>query len=153
MDNPKEASEDASQITKHQQQKRAAVPQIEVVNEIQIIVNKKENRRSLNVATPSDNKEIKKCISSRSSKTDLTTLTTPTTTTLDNTAKHVTIKNSRRSSRDKEKSDSSSTICVCGKLLKRVKGLLEKKEKDGGGEWQQKFEKRSSLTLNCASEA
>lgn len=131
MDNPKEASskEDASQITKQQQRKRADIPQIEVVNEIQIIVNKKENRRSLNVATPSDNKDIKKCISSRSSKTDLTALTTPTMATLDTT-----IKNDRRSSREKDKSDSSSTICVCGKLLKRVKGLLEKKEKDGGGE-------------------
>lgn len=137
MDNPKEASskEDASQITKLQQLKRADIPQIEVVNEIQIIVNKKEKRQSLKVATPSDNnKDIKKCISSRSSKTDLTTLTTPTTANLETIAKHVTIKNGRRSSREKDKSDSSSTICVCGKLLKRVKGLLEKKEKDGEGE-------------------
>lgn len=134
-DNPRETSQDVSQIPKQQQQQRAAVPQIEVVNEIQIIINKKDNQRSLNVTTPSDSKDIKKCISSRSSKTDLTTVTTPTTATMDTTTKHVSIKNGRRTSRDKDKSESSSTICVCGKLLKRVKGLLEKKDKGGGGEY------------------
>lgn len=134
-DNPRETSQDVSQIPKQQQQQRAAVPQIEVVNEIQIIINKKDNQRSLNVTTPSDSKDIKKCISSRSSKTDLTTITTPTTATMDTTTKHVSIKNGRRTSRDKDKSESSSTICVCGKLLKRVKGLLEKKDKGGGGEY------------------
>jgi hypothetical protein len=122
----------ASQISKQQQKQRAAIPQIEVVNEIQIVVSKKESQRS--ATTPSDSKDIKKCISSRSSKTDLTAITTPTTATLDTTTKHVTIKNGRRTSRDKEKSESNSTICMCGKLLKRVKGLLEKKEKGGGGE-------------------
>lgn len=128
VDNPSEAPQGVSQISKQQQQ-RAAIPQIEVVNEIQIIINKKD-QRSLNVTTPSDSKDIKKCISSRSSKTDLTALTTPTTATLD-TAK--TSKSGRRASREKDKSESSS-ICVCGKLLKRVKGLLERKEKNTAGE-------------------
>jgi hypothetical protein len=127
-----EATQGASQISKQQQKKRAAIPQIEVVNEIQIVVSKKESQRS--ATTPSDSKDIKKCISSRSSKTDLTAVTTPTTATLDTTTKHVTIKNGRKASRDKEKSESNSTICMCGKLLKRVKGLLEKKEKGGEGE-------------------
>lgn len=130
-DNPHESSHDICQITKQQ---RAAIPQIEVVNEIKIIINKKDQQqRSLNVTTPSDSKDIKKCISSRSSKTDITTVTTPTTATLETTAKHDSIKNGRRTSRDKDKSESNS-ICVCGKLLKRVKGLLEKKDKGGGGE-------------------
>lgn len=128
-DNPSEAPQGVSQISKQQQQ-RAAIPQIEVVNEIQIIINKKE-QRSLNVTTPSDSKDIKKCISSRSSKTDLTALTTPTTTATLDTAK--TTKSGRRASREKDKSESSS-ICVCGKLLKHVKGLLERKEKSTGGE-------------------
>ena len=130
-DNPIEASHDICQITKQQ---RVAIPQIEVVNEIQIIINKKDQQqRSLHVTTPSDSKDIKKCISSRSSKTDLTTVTTPTTAPLETTTKHVSIKQGRRTSRDKDKSESSS-ICVCGKLLKRVKGLLEKKDKGGAGE-------------------
>ncbi|KAG5685021.1 hypothetical protein PVAND_014224 [Polypedilum vanderplanki] len=107
------------------------VPHIEVVNEIQIVVsNKKDNlpRSScVSVTTPNDNKDIRKCISSRSSKTDIT-VTTPTTATLDTTTKQVTTKNERRTSKgEKEKSDSGS-ICVCGKLLKRVKELLEAKE-------------------------
>lgn len=123
-----EALQEACQISKQQQKQRAAIPQIEVVNEIQIIINKKDNQRSLK-ATPSDSKDIKKCISSRSSKTDLTNVTTPTTT--ETTAKTVTIKSGRHPSREKDKSDS---ICVCGKILKRVKGLLEKKEKSGAGE-------------------
>lgn len=130
--NTKEVPQDVSQTSKKQEQKRAAIPQIEVVNEIQIVVNKKDNQR--NATTPSDSKDIKKCISSRSSKTDLTTVTTPTTATLDTTTKHVTIKNGRRTSRDKEKGETNSTICMCGKLLKRVKGLLDKKEKGGEGE-------------------
>lgn len=137
-DNPKEASQDVGQISRQQQKQRAAIPQIEVVNEIQIVINKNDNQRSLNVTTPSDSKDIKKCISSRSSKTDLTAVTTPTTATLETSAKNVTIKNGHRSSRDEEKSKSSSTICVCGKLLKRVKGLLEKKDKGGEGECRNK---------------
>lgn len=137
-DNPKETV-DVSQIQSLQQKQRAAVPQIEVVNEIQIVINKKENQRSLSITTPSDSKDIRKS-SSRSSKTDLTALTTPTTATLDTTtSKHVSIKNGRRSSRDKDKSESNSSICVCGKLLKRVKGLLEKKDKSGAGEFSLKF--------------
>lgn len=116
-----EASQDACQISKQQQKERVAIPQIEVVNEIQIIINKKENQRSFKT-TPSDNKNIKTCISN----TDLTNVTTPTTTTTETTAKNV----RRRNSRDKDKSGS---ICVCGKILKRVKGLLEKKEKGGAG--------------------
>ena len=121
-----DSSTERSQITKSQ---ISEIPQIEVVNEIQIIVNKKDNQRNLNVTTPSDSKDIKKCISSRSSKTDLTAVTTPTTATLDTTTtKHVTIKNGRRTSREKDKTESNSTICMCGKLLKRVKGLLDKKD-------------------------
>jgi len=135
-DAPKETSQDVGQISKHQQKQRAAIPQIEVVNEIQIVVDKK-TQRSLNVTTPSDSKDIKKCVSSRSSKTDITAITTPTTATME-TSKTVTIKNGRRSSRDKDKSESSS-ICVCGKLLKRVKGLLEKKEKGNAGEFSNKM--------------
>lgn len=126
-DNPHDASRDACQ----KQKQRPAVPHIEVVNEIQILVSKKDNQRSLNVTTPSDSKDLKKCVSSRSSKTDLTAVTTPTTAPLDATTKSVTIKNGRRSSREKEKSES---ICVCGKILKRFKGLLERKEKAAEGE-------------------
>ena len=127
-----DSSTERSQNTKSQ---ISEIPQIEVVNEIQIIVNKKDNQRNLNVTTPSDSKDIKKCISSRSSKTDLTAVTTPTTATLDTTTtKHVTIKNGRRTSREKDKTESNSTICMCGKLLKRVKGLLDKKDKTAGGE-------------------
>ncbi|KAL7029345.1 hypothetical protein ACKWTF_006199 [Chironomus riparius] len=115
----------------HKQEPQVSViPHIEVVNEIQIVVNKKDNPKSLSVATPSnDNKDIKRCVSSRSSKTDLT-VTTPTTVALDATTKTVTIKNERRrDSKDKEKSESGSTsICACGKLIKRVKELLEAKE-------------------------
>lgn len=117
-------------------------PSIEVVNEIQIIANKRDNPRSLNVVSlqqqhqqqhlSCNNKETKRCVSSRSSKTDLTAVTTPTTATLDTTAKNVTVaKNSRRSSKnpsEKDKSETNSTICMCGKLLKRVKELLEAKE-------------------------
>jgi hypothetical protein len=131
IDSQREPSQDVSQISKHQQQQRSAIPHIEVVNEIQIIVNRKDNQRSLTVTTPSDSKDIKKCISSRSSKTDLTTVTTPTTATMD-TTKTVAVKNGRRASRDKDKSESSSSICVCGKILKRVKGLLDKKENKKG---------------------
>lgn len=136
-ENPNETSADVSQIQSLQQKQRAAVPQIEVVNEIQIVINKKENQqRSLSIPTPSDSKDIRKCVSSRSSKTDITAVTTATTATLDTTtSKHVTIKNGRRSSREKDKSESNSSICVCGKLLKRVKGLLEKKDKSGAGEF------------------
>lgn len=126
-------SGEISKRKKHEQSQRA--PSIEVVNEIQIIANKRDNARSLNVtSTPSDNKDLKKCVSSRSSKTDLTALTTPT---LDNNGdnnamKNATAdKNSRRSSKnssEKDKSETSSTICMCGKLLKRVKELLQHKE-------------------------
>lgn len=118
-----------------QRTKSTSIPRIEVVNEIQIVL--KDNQRGTKPTTPSDCKDIKKCISSRSSKTDLTTATTPTTTTTTcetTTTKSVTIKSGRRSTRDKDKGGSSSTICVCGRLLKRVKGFLEKKEKAGGGE-------------------
>lgn len=127
-DDPHDVSRDACQ---KQQKQRPAVPHIEVVNEIQIVVSKKDNQRSLNVTTPSDSKDLKKCVSSRSSKTDLTAVTTPTTAPLDATTKSVTIKNGRRASREKEKSES---ICVCGKILKRFKGLLERKEKAAEGE-------------------
>lgn len=127
------AAQDTGQASKQQQS--TTVPQIEVVNEIQIVVSKKENQRGLKLPTPSDSKDIKKCISGRSSKTDLTAVTTPTTTTLEATTKRVSIKNGQRSSSERSKSDSSSSsICVCGKLLRRVKGLLEKKEKGGEGE-------------------
>lgn len=132
VENIDEKLEDTGQKSKQPEQ--CAIPQIEVVNEIQIIVNKKDNQPNLNFPTPSDSKDIKKCLSSRSSKTDLTAVTTPTTTTFETTTKRVSIKNEQRSSRDKDKSDSSSSICVCGKLLKRVKSLLEKKEKGGEGE-------------------
>lgn len=120
--------------TKKMEQQQSAIPHIEVVNEIQIVVsNKRDNPRSLNlVTTPNDSKDIKKCVSSRSSKTDLTAITTPTTATLDVTSKNVMIaKNEKRLSKsgsEKEKSETGSTICVCGKLLKRVKELLEAKE-------------------------
>lgn len=123
----------ADDIVQQQQQQQnkhrsTVVPHIEVVNEIQIVVaNKKEpNPRSssVNVTTPSDNKDIRKCVSSRSSKTDITAVTTAT---LDTTNKNVTIKNERRASKDKSEKESGS-ICVCGKLLKRVKELLERKE-------------------------
>ncbi|CRK91324.1 CLUMA_CG004998, isoform A [Clunio marinus] len=133
MYNPNEISSDVGQILT-QQKKRSGIPQIEVVNEIQIVINKNDNQRSsINVPTPSDSKDIRKCISSRSSKTDLTAVTTITAATIETTTKNVTIKSSRRTSREKEKSESNSTICVCGKLLKRVKGLLEKKDKGSGG--------------------
>jgi ATP-dependent 26S proteasome regulatory subunit len=122
----KVSEHDISQITNDKQD--SVVPQIEVVNEIQIIVSKKENpRNSINITTPNDNKDMKKCTSSPSSKTDLT-VTTPTTATLDATTKNVTIKNERRSSKEKERS-----IWVCGKLLKRVKELLATKESKVGG--------------------
>lgn len=119
--------------TKNAEPQHAAIPHIEVVNEIQIVVGKRENPRSLNVVpTPNDSKDIKKCVSSRSSKTDLTAITTPTTATLEVTSKNVTVaKNEKRLSKsgsENEKSETGSTICVCGKLLKRVKELLEAKE-------------------------
>jgi hypothetical protein len=121
----------SEEISQQQQQQRAVIPHIEVVNEIQIVVsNKKDNlpRSSVNVATPNDSKDIRRCVSSRSSKTDIT-VTTPTTATLDTTTKQVTTKNERRTSKgEREKSDSGSNICVCGKLIKRVKELLEAKE-------------------------
>ena len=128
-------AEDSTQVVRrhhhHQHEPQVSViPHIEVVNEIQIVVNKKDNPKSLSaVAAPSnDNRDIKKCVSSRSSKTDLT-VTTPTTVALDATTKTVTVKNEkRRESKDKEKSESGSTICACGKLIKRVKELLESKE-------------------------
>lgn len=131
MSSKVDISDETSQDTgpKSKQQQQSAIPQIEVVNEIQIIVNKKDKQR--NLTAPSDSKDIKKCLSSRSSKTDLTAVTTQTTTTLETTTKRVSIKNGQKSN-DKDKSDSS--ICVCGKLLKRVKSLLEKKEKGGEGE-------------------
>jgi 50S ribosomal subunit-associated GTPase HflX len=116
-------SEEISQ----QQPERSVIPHIEVVNEIQIVVsNKRDNvpRSSCAVTTtPNDSKDARKCVSSRSSKTDITA----TTATLDTTTKQVTIKNERRASKG-EKSEGGSTICVCGKLLKRVKELLEAKE-------------------------
>lgn len=125
-------SSTSSEITKRKKQEQSQhAPSIEVVNEIQIIANKRDNPRSLNVSsTPSENKDLRKCVSSRSSKTDLTALTTPT---LDNNAtKNIsTDKNSRRSSKnssEKDKSEAGSTICMCGKLLKRVKELLQAKE-------------------------
>lgn len=127
-DDPNREGQDLCETSEQQQKQRAAIPQIEVVNEIQIIVNKKNDQLSLKSA-PNDSKDIKKCLSVRSSKTDLTYVTTPTT---DTTDKHVTIKSGRRASRVKDKGDS---ICACGKILKRVKGLLEKKEKGGAGEW------------------
>lgn len=126
------------QDEKHQpEQLVSVIPQIEVVNEIQIVVHKKDNPQSLTgmATTPGNdnNKDVKKCMSSRSSKTDLTAITTPTTVALDSTAKNVTLnvnksEKRRSSSKDKEKSESGSTICACGKLLKRVKELLEAKE-------------------------
>lgn len=145
--NPNEASQDVSQNTKQ----RPAIPHIEVVNEIQIIVNKKENQRS--VTTPSDSKDIRKCTSSRSSKTDLTAVTTPTTATCEtSTTKSVTIKNGRRPSRDKDKGESNSTICVCGKILKRVKGFLEKKEKPSTGELENLLLITSSKFHACSND-
>lgn len=124
--------QDKSQVPTPQQmehQHAAAIPQIEVVNEIQIVVNKKDNQHSLNVTAPSDNnKDARKCIGSRSSKTDLT-ITTPSTAQIE--SKSVTIKNGRRKSSEKsEKSESNSGICVCSKLLKHVKGLLQTKAAD-----------------------
>lgn len=128
----------SGEITKRKKQEQSQpAPSIEVVNEIQIIANKRDNPRSLNVTSaPSDNKDLRKCVSSRSSKTDLTALTTPT---LDNNATKNASggKNSRRSSKsssEKDKSETDSTICMCGKLLKRVKELLHAKETKAKGE-------------------
>jgi geranylgeranyl pyrophosphate synthase len=110
----------------HTPQQRSS---IEVVNEIQIVVHKNaENSRSLTLSTQNldASRELaRKCLASgKSSKTDLTA-TTPTTVTLEATKN---VKNAeRRTSKDRSES-SASTICVCGKLLKRVKEILEAKE-------------------------
>lgn len=117
---------------KKMEHQHVAIPHIEVVNELQLVVGKRDNLRSLNVAALKDSNDLKKCLSSRSSKTDLTAITTTTTATLEGTTKNVTIaKNEKRLSKsgsEKDKSETGSTICVCGKLLKRVKELLEAKE-------------------------
>jgi hypothetical protein len=150
INTPNETSSDVCQTTtENKQHARSVVTKVEVVNEIQSVADK---RSSLHLSTPTtvtaadvatssnDNSrtiDAKKCMSSsRSSKTNLTAVTTPSTTvTLETTAtaasKHVTIQNnsSRRTSREKEKSDSSN---VCGKLLKRVKNMLEKKDIKSG---------------------
>lgn len=151
-------NENKQQQEREHQHVHSVVTKVEVVNEIQSVVDK---RSSLHLSTPpqpistsatvaatssgSDNNcrtgDAKKCMSSRSSKTNLTAVTTPSTTvTLETTAtahsKHVTIQNnnnnnnsSRRTSREKEKSDNTN---VCGKLLKRVKNMLEKKDIKSG---------------------
>jgi hypothetical protein len=135
-----ESSKATTKQRRKQQAPRADIPPtyVEVVNEIQVIPNKLDNPRNLAVVTTSndskESRDIRKCVSSRSSKTDLTAITTPTTATLDVTTKNVTVaknNSSRRSSKNSsegDRSESSSGICVCGKLLKRVKELLEAKE-------------------------
>ena len=119
--------------TKSSKKQRPKIPQCEVVNEIQIVTNKKENQHISKTPTtpttttaPNDNNEDtnKKC---RSSSTDLS-VTTPTTVTTSTT---VPIAKSRN--RDKDKS--GGTICMCGKLLKRVKGILDRKDKKDGSKY------------------
>lgn len=149
INTPNETSSDVCQ--KEQKQQCSIVPKVEVVNEIQSVADK---RCSLHLSTPattsagvennnsSSRSEAKKCLSSRSSKTNLTAVTTPSTTmTLETTAtatsKHVTILNnssSRRTSREKPENSN-----VCGKLLKRVKSMLEKKDKTQGESTNLKF--------------
>lgn len=119
--------------TKTSNKQRPKIPQCEVVNEIQIVSNKKENQHNSNITTipaPNDNNKDKiknkNCKSSNSS-TELS-VTTPTTVTSSTT---VPIVKSR--SRDKDKS--GDNICMCGKLLKRVKGILERKDKKDGSKY------------------
>lgn len=118
--------------TKSKNKQRPKIPQCEVVNEIQIVSNKKDNQHNSNIATttttptPTDNikDKNKNC---RSSSTDIS-VTTPTTVTTSTT---VPIAKSR--SRDKDKS--GGNICMCGKLLKRVKGILDRKDKKDGSKY------------------
>lgn len=135
------------QRQQHQQQSndqaRSVVTKIEVVNEIQSVAGEKRITLTIPKATSSggcsgggvsgsDNSEITKCLSSRNSKTNLTAVTTPSTletaTTTLKTSKRVTIQGERRTSR--ERTDSSTNMC--GKLLKRVKSMLEKKDIKSG---------------------
>ena len=116
--------------TKSSNKQRPKIPQCEVVNEIQIVSNKKENQHNSNIVTtptsptaPNDKNKN----SRRRSSTDLS-VTTPTTVTTSTTAP---IAKSR--SRDKDKS--GGTICMCGKLLKRVKGILDRKDKKDGSKY------------------
>lgn len=121
--------------SKSSNKQRPKIPQCEVVNEIQIVCNKKENQHNSNIATtpttptaPNDNnKDKNKNKNCRKSNTDLS-VTTPTTVTTSTT---VPIAKSR--SRDKDKS--GGTICMCGKLLKRVKGILDRKDKKDGSKY------------------
>lgn len=135
------------QRQQHQQQSndqaRSVVTKIEVVNEIQSVAGEKRITLTIPKATSSggcsgggvsgsDNSEITKCLSSRNSKTNLTAVTTPSTletaTTTLKTSKRVTIQGERRTSR--ERADNSTNMC--GKLLKRVKSMLEKKDIKSG---------------------
>lgn len=129
-------------------QARSVVTKIEVVNEIQSVGGVGEKRIALTLpkATSSggcsgnsggcdNNSDLTKCLSSRNSKTNLTAVTTPstletaTTTTL-KTTKHVTIQgDNRRTSRERDRADNTN---MCGKLLKRVKNMLEKKDIKSG---------------------
>lgn len=119
--------------SKSKNKQRPKIPQCEVVNEIQIVSNKKDNQHNSNIATTptptasnSDNNKDKNK-NCRSSSTDLS-VTTPTTVTTSTT---VPIAKSR--SRDKDKS--GGNICMCGKLLKRVKGILDRKDKKDGSKY------------------
>ncbi|CAO1395590.1 unnamed protein product [Diamesa serratosioi] len=114
--------------SKSSNKQRPKIPQCEVVNEIQIVSNKKENQHNSNITTsaPNDNNKDKNKNCRSSSSTELS-VTTPTTVT---TSTPVPIAKSR--SRDKDKS--GGNICMCGKLLKRVKGILDRKDKKDGTE-------------------
>ncbi|CAO1416361.1 unnamed protein product [Diamesa hyperborea] len=125
---------DHSHTKSSNKQRRPKIPQCEVVNEIQIVSNKKENQHNSNIVTtpttptsPNDNNKDKTKNCRRRSSIDLS-VTTPTTVTTSTIAPAI----AKSRSRDKDKS--GGTICMCGKLLKRVKGILDRKDKKDGTE-------------------
>lgn len=126
---------DHSHTKSSNKQRRPKIPQCEVVNEIQIVSNKKENQHNSNIVTtpttptsPNDNNKDKTKNCRRRSSIDLS-VTTPTTVTTSTTAPPI----AKSRSRDKDKS--GGTICMCGKLLKRVKGILDRKDKKDGSKY------------------
>lgn len=142
-------------------QRPRVVPQIEVVNEIQIINKKSDNQRSVNNSNKSSNNSEnsdKKRHGHRDSTSSSSTRTkchnndgnsskykiknpepddpdpvkkssTTTTPTANSADKPIGSSKCGKGSIEKgEKSEKTSAICVCGKLLRRVKDILEGNE-------------------------
>ena len=118
---------DQSSSNESQNKQRPNI-KIEVVNEIQIT--KKDNQRSVTKDNTADNNNKKsKNNSNNGNKTKCKTKEPDKISQIDG---EDTISEANGSDKVEKGRSDKSAICSCGKLLKRVKGILERKDKKDG---------------------